>query len=69
MTNRGAKMSNDEILMTNQFPNGQMTKASPGMGVVIRAWTFVIFFPLISPLFWGKLMDAFGVRLEVKLCV
>jgi hypothetical protein len=30
MTNQGAKMSNDQILMTNQFPNDSMTKPARG---------------------------------------
>ena len=69
------EMTNDEILMTNQFPNDSMTKSARGCrlsfghSLVIRAWTFVIFSPLISPLFCGKLMNALEVRLEVKLCV
>ena len=76
------KMSNDEILMTNQFPNDSMTKPAPGMDVVIRAssfviprnslviraWTFVILFPLISPSFWGRFTKALRSATEVKLC-
>jgi hypothetical protein len=36
------KMSNDEILMTNECPNDPMTKAWPALAWPFRASTFVI---------------------------
>jgi hypothetical protein len=79
------KMTNDEIPMTNQCPNNQMMKASPGRFgraaarpyridpgrddlPVVRGsleGSLVIIFPLLSPSFSGKFIDAFGRRLEV----
>ena len=71
------KISNFEILMTNQFPNERMKKVRLASAcsfvfrhsLGIRTSTFVTFPCLISALFTGKLMYDFGVRTEVMQCV